>query len=85
MLYVFRNSLGRKSLISKEIKNDDLFVQLQSTFAYLPHLTQEENEQELLNLYQSIKRRIEELNNKQQSTQNIESQNATGEDNNSSE
>lgn len=61
MLSVFRSSIGRKTNITKEMKSDPIFVQLSRTYTFIPTLTYEENEQQLIELYKTVKRRIEEL------------------------
>lgn len=61
MLSVFRNSIGRKTNITKEMKSDPIFIQLSRTYTFIPTLTYEENEQQLIELYKTVKRRIEEL------------------------
>ncbi|MBW0595971.1 preprotein translocase subunit SecA [Mycoplasma anatis] len=61
MLSVFRSSIGRKTNITKEMKSDPIFIQLSRTYTFIPTLTYEENEQQLIELYKTVKRRIEEL------------------------
>ncbi|QDY88408.1 preprotein translocase subunit SecA [Mycoplasma anserisalpingitidis] len=61
MLSVFRSSIGRKTNITKEMKSDPIFIQLSRTYTFIPTLSYEENEKQLIELYKTVKRRIEEL------------------------
>lgn len=61
MLAVFRSSIGRKTNITREMKSDPIFIQLSRTYTFIPTLSYEENEKQLIELYKTVKRRIEEL------------------------
>lgn len=61
MLAVFRSSIGRKTNITREMKSDPIFMQLSRTYTFIPTLSYEENEKQLIELYKTVKRRIEEL------------------------
>ncbi|QGZ97763.1 preprotein translocase subunit SecA [Mycoplasma sp. NEAQ87857] len=61
MLRIFSNRMGKKSLITKEIRADQLFNQILSSYQFDPTLPLEEQEQSLLDLYNSIKRRMNEI------------------------
>lgn len=61
MLAVFRSSIGRKTNITREMKSDPIFIQLSRTYTFIPTLSYEENEKQLIELYETVKRRIEEL------------------------
>ncbi|VEU58855.1 preprotein translocase subunit SecA [Mycoplasmopsis gallinacea] len=70
ILAVFANEIGRKSLITKEMRLDPIFQQINSSMPFDPTKTVEEFETELIDLYNSIKRRMteieEETKNKEQ-------------------
>ncbi|QIW62204.1 preprotein translocase subunit SecA [Mycoplasmopsis gallinacea] len=70
ILAVFANEIGRKSLITKEMRLDPIFQQINSSMPFDPTKTVEEFETELIDLYNSIKRRMteieEEAKNKEQ-------------------
>ncbi|ADE19994.1 preprotein translocase subunit SecA [Mycoplasma crocodyli] len=74
MIAIFRNPIGRKAIISKEIRADHVFQEIMSTITYNYNLTQEENEINILNMYWSVKNRIEELKNMDTTQQQSDSQ-----------
>ncbi|MGZ9763006.1 preprotein translocase subunit SecA [Mycoplasma sp. 4013] len=61
MLSIFSNHVGKKSLITKEMLSDPVFLQVKNNFSLDPYKTLEEQEQELVDLYYSVVRRIEEI------------------------
>lgn len=61
ILAVFANEIGRKSLITKEMRLDPIFQQINSSMPFDPTKTVEEFETELIELYNSIKRRMNEI------------------------
>ncbi|WP_435130085.1 preprotein translocase subunit SecA [Mycoplasma sp. 6243] len=61
MLSIFSNHIGKKSLITKEMLSDPVFLQVKNNFSLDPYKTLEEQEQELVDLYYSVVRRIEEI------------------------
>ncbi|MEE3928621.1 preprotein translocase subunit SecA [Mycoplasmopsis ciconiae] len=81
MIYTFKDQLGRKSLITKELKNDPLFQQIEETYIYQYNLSQNQNEEELIKLYHNIKTRLEELNNTAKTLENSEETITTAEGN----
>ncbi|EFF41877.1 SecA domain protein, partial [Mycoplasmopsis alligatoris A21JP2] len=66
MISIFRNEYGRKSLIDKSIRQDPIFQEMISNITYNYALTQQENEENYLRMYKSIKARLEELENNSQ-------------------
>ncbi|MGZ9755325.1 preprotein translocase subunit SecA [Mycoplasma sp. 246B] len=61
MLSIFSNHVGKKSLITKEMLSNPVFLQVKNNFSLDPYKTLEEQEQELVDLYYSVVRRIEEI------------------------
>ncbi|SYV92518.1 preprotein translocase subunit SecA, partial [Mycoplasmopsis synoviae] len=61
VLKVFSSPLGEKSLITAEIKNDPLYQQVASTFEYNPYLSISEQEKQLLERYNNVKQRLNEV------------------------
>ncbi|WP_051789144.1 preprotein translocase subunit SecA [Mycoplasma buteonis] len=61
MLKIFSHRIGKKSIITKEIRNDSVFQQISRTFYFDPYLDVEQQEQQLLELYYSVKRRLDEI------------------------
>ncbi|WP_421466766.1 preprotein translocase subunit SecA [Mycoplasmopsis synoviae] len=61
VLKVFSSPLGEKSLITAEIKNDPLYQQVASTFEYKPYLSISEQEKQLLERYNNVKQRLNEV------------------------
>ncbi|WP_027121366.1 preprotein translocase subunit SecA [Mycoplasma leonicaptivi] len=66
MLSIFSNRMGKKSLITKEMMNDHIFQQVRSTYNFNPYKSLEDNEQDLINLYHEIVRRLEEIKREQE-------------------
>ncbi|QZE12242.1 preprotein translocase subunit SecA [Mycoplasma sp. Ms02] len=63
MLYVFNSSLGMKNVIPREVRDDALFQQLQTSYIFDYNKTKQENDEEILELYYSVKKRIEQISN----------------------
>ncbi|QKT05257.1 preprotein translocase subunit SecA [Mycoplasma sp. OR1901] len=60
MLSVFSNRIGRKSLITKDMKTDPIFQQISQNFAFDTNKTLEEQELDLINFYNAVKNRLKE-------------------------
>ncbi|RIV16471.1 preprotein translocase subunit SecA [Mycoplasmopsis gallopavonis] len=61
LLELFSNRIGQKSLITKEMKADPVFIQVQSGFYFDPYRDFEEQEKDLIELYQNVKARLLEI------------------------
>ncbi|WP_426461597.1 preprotein translocase subunit SecA [Mycoplasma hafezii] len=61
MLKIFSHRIGKQSIITKDIRNDEVFQQIARTYYFDPYLDIETQEQQLLDLYHSIKRRLSEI------------------------
>ncbi|RMX35846.1 preprotein translocase subunit SecA [Mycoplasmopsis fermentans] len=57
---IFDDRIGIPSIIPYEVQQDDLFKQIKNTIIFDDSLTQEEREQQLLEMYNSIKGQIEQ-------------------------
>ncbi|MFV8480045.1 preprotein translocase subunit SecA [Mycoplasma sp. AA7A] len=69
LLRIFSNRIGMKSLITKEMRADSVFQQILSTMPMDPYRSIEEQERTLIDIYNSIKRRLEEI--KQEEAQQL--------------
>lgn len=61
LLTVFSNRVGRKSLITKEMLADPIFMQVRQSFNIDPYKTIDEQEEELITLYKNILQRLKSL------------------------
>ncbi|MBU4693059.1 preprotein translocase subunit SecA [Mycoplasma sp. CSL7491-lung] len=68
MLSVFSNRIGRKSLLTKEIKNDPVFQQIAQNFSFDVNKSLEEQEQDLISFYNAIKNRLNEIQENEENT-----------------
>ncbi|QNM93378.1 preprotein translocase subunit SecA [Mycoplasma sp. Pen4] len=81
LLRVFSNRVGVKSLITKEMRSDVVFQQIINNLTLDPYKSLEEQEKQIVEIYNSVKRRLEELANETQTedkmNQEIHSEHAT--------
>nr|WP_318032934.1 hypothetical protein [Mycoplasmopsis cynos] len=61
LIKVFKDRRGKKSLITKEMRNDPIFEQIQINWVLDPHLSIEEQEKQLIEHYLAVKRRLQEI------------------------
>ncbi|AKF41076.1 preprotein translocase subunit SecA [Mycoplasmopsis canis] len=61
MILIFSNRMGKKSLITKEIKNDPLFHTVMSVFNFNTNQSIEEYEKEVLEKYKIVRKRYDEI------------------------
>ncbi|WLP85630.1 preprotein translocase subunit SecA [Mycoplasma seminis] len=61
LLRIFSNRIGIKSMITKEMRSDPVFKQILATMPMDPYKSIQEQEQTLIDIYNSIKRRLEEI------------------------
>ncbi|SYV97661.1 preprotein translocase subunit SecA [Mycoplasmopsis edwardii] len=61
MISIFKDRRGRKSLITKEMKNDPLFQNIVNTNVIDNTMQIDEIEKLLVEKYQNIKRRVQEI------------------------
>ncbi|MHA3795998.1 preprotein translocase subunit SecA [Mycoplasma sp. VS31B] len=61
LLRIFSNRIGIKSIITKEMRADKVFQQILGDFNFDPYRSIEEQERILVDIYNSIKRRLDEI------------------------
>lgn len=69
-LSIFRNPLGRTSLITDEIKIDPVYEQIIQNINFDPNMPIHQQEKQILEIFNSIKNRIQELNKVKKTEEN---------------
>ncbi|QDF65080.1 preprotein translocase subunit SecA [Mycoplasma nasistruthionis] len=65
LLRIFSNRMGVKSLITKEMRHDPVFMRILESMPLDPQTSIEEQERRVIQMYESVKRRLEEIQQEQ--------------------